>query len=260
MKAELGAEDTVPFHINIAGESIVDDDTLSVPVLLQKMKACTERMTSSCPSPYDFKQAFVNAGKSFAVTISSKLSGSFSSALIGAQMAREEGAETHVFDSQSAVCGEVLIAYKIRELLNNGEPRGTVIETITRFIDDMKTLFVLDDVSNLVKNGRMSKIAGALVSMLGIKPLLGAKDGEIELCGKVWRDQSVADRLLDAIAECGRVIDGDDLVIAHCNNPTLAEELLEKAKRRFRFGKTRIIETRGLSSFYACDKGVVLSF
>lgn len=260
MKIELHAQDTIPFYIHIAGETFTDDNNLKIPVLLQKMKACTSKMTTGCPSPQSFKDAFVKAGKSFAVTISSKLSGSFNSAQVGKQMAEEEGAQTYVFDSKSASSGEVLIAYKVRELIEKEKPFDIIVEEINQFIQKMRTFFVLDDISNLVKNGRMSKITGTIVNVLGIKPILGDRDGEIELFGKVRGAKHVTDKLVETIADCGRHIDGDDLVITHCNNLPLANELMEKAKSLLNFGKIHIIEMRGLSSFYACDKGICISF
>jgi DegV family protein with EDD domain len=262
LKKELYASDTIPFFINIDGETFVDDNNLNIHTLLAKMKACKTKMTTACPSPETFKDAFIKAGKSFAITISSKLSGSFSSAQIGGMMAKEEKEDTEVYviDSKSAVCGEVLVASKIRQMLDAGELAHVVKEKVEEFIENMHTFFVLNDISNLVKSGRMSKLAGKITSILGIKPLLGAKDGEIELFGKVKWKENIADKLLDMVSSCGRIINGDELVISHCNNLSLAKELKHKAKQRFNFGKIRTVATRGLSSSYACDKGIVMAF
>jgi len=261
MRAEAGVEETIPFFMNIGGETVTDDNTLSVPVLLQKMKACTEKMTSACGSPHDWKEAFIKAGKAVAVTLSQKLSGSYASACAGLKMAKEEaGCEGYVFDSMSAVSGETLLVYKIREFIDKGLPMAELIEKTEAFIKSMRTFFVLDDISNLVKNGRMSKITGTIVNVLGIKPIMGDRDGEIELFGKVRGANKIADKMVEMIAESGRVINGDDFVVTHCNNLPLAQEIVEKAKARFNFGKIRIVEARGLAAFYACDKGIVMSF
>jgi len=259
---ELNAERAVPFHIEVGGEYMVDDDNLSVPDLLKKMKKCTSKMSSACPSPEYWKDVFMKAGGGFAITISGKLSGMYQSAKIGLEAVRNEvsGFIGHIFDSKSAACGEVLVAYKIRQFEKKGLPFDSVVKEVENFISNMKTFFVLDDVSNLVKNGRMSKITGALVSVLGIKPVLGAKNGEIELYGKVRGSSNIAGKLVDTIAECGRKIDGDELVITHCNNHSLVEELTKQINDRFDFGRIMVLETKGLSSFYACDKGIILSF
>ena len=261
MKTELDVQETIPFYLHIAEETLVDDHTLSIPVLLQKMKECTVKMTTSCSDPQTWKNAFEKAKKAFAVTISRKLSGSFSSACAGLEMAVEEsGCEGYIFDSMSAASGQTLLVYKIRDFINQGLSFTEIVEKIEKFILKMRTFFVLDDVSNLVKNGRMSNITGTIVQILGIKPILGDKRGEIELFGKVRGYNNIADKMVSMITASGRVIDGDDFIVSHCNNLSLAQEILNKAKEQFNFGKMRIIEMRGLSSFYACDKGVCMSF
>ena len=261
MKAEFETEEMIPFYMHIAGETFVDDHTLSIPVLLQKMKDCTEKMASSCADPETWKSAFEKAKKAFAVTLSHKLSGSYSSACAGLDMAKEDsGCEGYVFDSQSAVSGETLLTIKLREFINEGFSMTEIIEKAEAFISKMRTFFVLDDVSNLVKNGRMSNMKGAIVQILGIKLILGEKDGAIELFDKVRGYKYIADKMVSMIAKSGRIIDGDDFVISHCNNLSLATEIMEKARAQFNFGKIRIVEMKGLSSFYACDRGLCMSF
>lgn len=261
MKDELGVLDTIPFYLHISGETITDDHTLSVPVLLQKMKDCTERMSTSCGSPEDWKAAFIKAKKAFGITLAKGLSGAYSAACAGLDMAKEESdCDGYVFDSQSAVSGETLLAIKLRGYINEGLPMEEIIKKTEEFILKMRTFFVLDDISNLVKSGRLSHIKGAIVQILGIKPILGDKDGKIELFSKVRGSKNIADKMVSMITESGRVIDGDDFVISHCNNLPLAQEIVDKAKTRFNFGKMRIVDMNGISSFYASNKGICMSF
>ena len=262
LEKELNAERAVPFNLEIGNDSFVDDETLSMPVLMEKMKACTGKMGSSCPSPAQWMTAFVNAGGGFAVTISSKLSGMYQSAKIGLEMAKSEvkGLVGHVFDSKSASCGEVLVALKIRQYMENGLNFDAVVKKVEQFIEGMKTFVLLEDISNLVKNGRMSKVKGKIISVLGIKPVLCSKDGEIDLFGKFRGSSNVAGKLFECIAMSKRETKGEDLIISHCNNRSLAEALRDMAKEIFDFSRILILETKGLSSFYACDKGVILSF
>jgi len=262
LEAELGAKRAVPFFLDIGEETLVDDDSLSMPELLAKMKACVGKMGSACPSPAAWMESFIKAGGGFAVTISGKLSGMHQTAKLGLEMAKNEvaGLVGHVFDSKSAACGEVLVVMKIRQFIESGLAFAAIVHKVERFIEEMRTFVLLEDVSNLVKNGRMSKIKGTLVNVLGIRPVLCSKDGEIDIFGKLRGSSNVAGKLLDCIAQCKRRIEGNELIISHCNNLPLAEELRDKARERFGFGRIVILETKGLSSLYACDKGIILSF
>ena len=96
-------------------------------------------------------------------------------------MAREEGAEVHVFDSKSGSAGEVLLALKISDMIRSGFKKPAIIASIESFIRQMKTYFVLDSLDNLIKNGRIGKITGKIISALNIRPVMGADDGSIEL-------------------------------------------------------------------------------
>jgi len=262
LEIELNAERAVPFHVDIGDETFIDDETLSLPDLLSKMKACTTKMGSACPSPEQWKDAFIKAGGGFAVTISSRLSAMYQTAKIGLEMAKKEvsGLVGHVFDSKSAACGEVLVAMKIRRVIESGLKFDAVVKAVEGFVEEMKTLILLEDVSNLVKNGRMSKIKGKLVSVMGIKPVLCANDGEIDLFGKFRGSSNVAGKLLDYIPRFNRKTEGEDCVISHCNNPSLAEALRKEARERFGFGRILVLETKGLTTLYTSDKGVVISF
>ncbi|MCL2816932.1 MAG: DegV family protein [Clostridiales bacterium] len=262
LEAELNAERAVPFYVDVGNKTFIDDENLSMPDLMSSMKACTGKMGSACPSPGLWTDAFIKAGGGFAVTISSRLSGMYQAAVLGLEMAREKvpGLIGHVFDSKSAACGEALVALKIRQFVKSGLPLNGIIKNVENFIEEMKTFIFLEDISNLVKNGRMSRIKGTLINMLGIRPVLHDKDGEIELYGKLRGPSNVVDRLLDCISKYNRRIKGNELVISHCNNPALADELREKACKRFDFGRIIILETGGLTSLYASDKGIVFSF
>jgi len=88
----------------------------------------------------------------FIVTLSSKLSGSHNNAILGNREAEENGfAPAHIFDSKTAAAGETLIAIKLHELIESDMPRNRIIETLQRFIDEMKTYLVLENYTNLQK-------------------------------------------------------------------------------------------------------------
>lgn len=261
LRERLGGAVSVPLIMTLGEKSFVDDDALDLPNFMAEMKACTERIGSASPSPSLYKDAFVEAKTSFAVTLSSNLSGSYSSAMIGKTLAEEEGAEVHVFDSKSATAGEVLIALKIREMINNQFQKVKIIASIDNFIRDMKTYFVLDNVDNLRKNGRLNKITATIVSVLNIRPIMGADgDGHIAMFAFGRGEKQILQRLADFIEESGKTTEGESMVITHCNNPGLAEKLMNLIKNRYNFSEILIVPTRGLSSMYANNKGIVMAF
>ncbi|MDL2205623.1 DegV family protein [Eubacteriales bacterium OttesenSCG-928-N13] len=261
LKARLGAT-SIPLTMRLGQQEFVDDDTLQIDHFMQAMKACAEKVGSASPAPLTYQQAMIKAGCSFVVTLSSKLSGSFASAMLGKTMALKEGAsDTHVFDSKSASAGETLIAIKLHELIANGLGKDQIIESVSQFIDNMKTYFVLESYDNLYKNGRLGKVAIKIINLLGIKLIMGDDgNGSIAAYAKVRSEKQMLAKLLAFIEESGKKITGERIVISHCDNPGLAQRLADAIDQRFDFSEIQIVPTGGLSSLYADDKGVVMAF
>jgi DegV family protein with EDD domain len=257
----LGAV-TVPLTMRLGSKEFVDDHTLDLPGFMREMAASKEKAGSASPPPVSFKEAIESAGRSFVVTLSSKLSGSYSSAELGKAHAEETAkVDTHVFDSKSASAGETLIALKIRELLSNGLSKEQIIGAVNSFIDNMKTYFVLEKHDNLLKNGRLNRITERIITVLNIKLVMGSDgNGSIALYAKPRGTKQMLEKLISLIKSSEKPTSGESLVISHCNNVNLAEQLSSAVKKHFDFKEVLIVPTRGISSMYADDKGIVMAF
>ncbi|MDL2300350.1 DegV family protein [Clostridiaceae bacterium OttesenSCG-928-D20] len=260
LEEKLGAA-TVSLSIHLGEDEYRDDRSLEIKSFMAKMKECTSKIGTSAPSPGEYRDAFVNAKHAFCLPITSKLSASYSSAKAGQALAHEEGVDDiHVFDTESATAGQVLLAVKIRELLDNGFSKSDIISKIDAFIKEMKTYFVLENHDNLIKNGRMSKITSKLLGALDIKLIMKAKDGAIASAAKTRGEKKMLERIIELIRESGRKPEENQLVITHCNNDRLADILKELIKTNFNFKEIIVLHTRGIATVYADDQGIVMAF
>jgi len=261
MKKEMGVV-SIPLTMTLGNKDFCDDEHLDLNGFLSEMKTFTGKPHSSAPSPFLYQEAIETAGDSFIVTLSNKLSASYSNAVLGKSTAIENSnSRAHIFDSKSAVAGETLIVIKLHELIKNGISKEKIIETTNSFIDNMKTYFVLENYDNLQKNGRLSKITGSLISFLNIKLIMGADgNGEIALFEKCRSAKHMIEQLISYIDKSGKETQDENLVISHCNNHPLAEHISALILKRFQFKKIYIVPTGGLSSMYADDKGIIMAF
>lgn len=252
----------VPFTMMLGQTEFVDDGSLDFDEFMKAMKACKEKVGSASPSPHSYQKAIQSTGGEYVITLSSKLSGSYSNAVLGNSQAQEDGGQSaHIFDSKSASAGETLIAIKLYELIKEGLSKARIIEAVHEFIDNMKTYFVLENYDNLQKNGRLSKVTGSLIQILNMKLIMGSDgDGNIVLYEKVRGIRRMIDHLMSLVEKSGKKTEGENLVISHCNNFDLAEQLCAEIKGRFRFKNIHIVPTGGLSSLYAAEKGIVIAF
>lgn len=94
--------EAVPLTLMVGGESIIDDETFDQKDFLKKVAACPECPKSACPSPERYMKAYeCEADHIYAVTLSSELSGSYNSAVLGKSLFLEDnpGKKIHVFNS-----------------------------------------------------------------------------------------------------------------------------------------------------------------
>lgn len=253
----------VPLTIHCGRQNFVDDDTLSQAELLTAMKRSETAPTMSCPSP----QAYLNEMDSgpedvYVVTLSAMLSGSHNSAQTARSMLEESGPEknVHVFNTRSASSGETLVALKIRELAETGIPFGEVVQRTEQFIGRMRTLFTLESLDNLRKNGRLGRLQAAVAAALRIKLFLHATpEGEIGLFGKALSIKQALGMMISHIASDADHA-GKTLVISHCNCQERTSWLKSQIERLCAFAQIVIVETRGIATVYADNGGIVCAY
>ena len=261
----LGQKDKilrVPFKIMLDGEEMTDKD-LDTSSLVSKMKADIGKISTACPSPSDFYSAFKKNTVNFVVTISSKVSGSYQSAMIAKNMLKEEDQvnAVHVIDSKSASAGQSLIVLKLKNLLEKSSDSEQIIQKINEYIGNLKTLFLPASLDNLVKNGRISGFKAMIGKALRVVPILGSNEnGEIVLKGRAMGEKQAVERLLAIIALSAVDIKNSMLAITYVDDREKAERIKETIQNRLRFKEIHIFRAGGLSSVYVDRGGLVFAF
>ena len=198
----------------------------------------------------------------FAVTISSRLSASYSTACMAADMARAENPEAkiHVVDSKATSGSMALLIYKLGELIRQQLPFEEIVTRIEEYRKSLTLFFLIGTLDTLVSAGRMNRAVGMMASMLNIHPLCGEDgEGNIKIYQKVRGMTQALNRLVEMIGERGETAD-KHLIISHCNNPEDAEMICKACRRKYSFEKITTLAMRGLTSFYAGDRGLIVSF
>ncbi len=239
-----------------------DDETFDQKEFLKIVAESPVCAKSACPSPERYMQAYeTEAERVYVITLSSQLSGSYNSAVLGKNLYHEKHGEKNIYivDSKSASCGETQIAFKLVELEEAGLSFEEITEKIEEFVKSMNTYFVLDNLDTLRKNGRLTGVKAFVASTLNIKPVMGADDGNI-----VQRGQSVG--IKKALAKMADLVvkeivepEKKNLMITHCNAPDRAKIMQELIEAKVKFKQILIMDTAGLSSLYANDGGVIVT-
>ena len=254
---------SVPLTIRVGDRHFVDDAGLDRAELLWRMKECESAPQTACPSPAQYLDAFdCGADDLYVITLSALLSGSHNSAQQARQLWLEEhpDAHIHIFNSCSASAGEVLLALKVRELAAAGLPFHEVVSQATAFCGGMHTLFVLESLENLRKNGRLTGLQSVVTAALRIKLLMGSTpQGEICKKGQAMSMKQALGKMVELMAKDPDHV-GKLLVLSHCNCLERAFQLREMAQKSCRFSEVFICETGGISTVYANDGGIVAAY
>ena len=252
----------VPLTIRAGGSTFVDDSGLDQGDLLWAMRQSQEAPATACPPPQAYLDAYQGADDVYVATLSALLSGSHNSAEQARLILEEERPEAnvHVFNSCSASSGEVLVALKIRELASTGLPFKKVVREVEQFIYQMQTLFVLESLENLRKNGRLTKLQAVVTSALRIKLLCGATpEGEICKLGQALTVKQALTKMVDRMA-ADPAHQGRTLAICHCNCLERAFQVRDMVEAKCRFAAVHILEAGGITTVYADDGGIVAAY
>ena len=255
---------SVPLILQINGEDIVDDETFDQLSFIKKVAESAEGPKSACPAPGVYLEAMEGEEEHvYAVTLSANLSGSYNSAIVAKEMfeAENEGSnkKIYVFNSRSASIGETLIGLKIAECEEAGMDFDAIVDTVEKYIDSQNTVFVLENLETLRKTGRISKQKEMIASILNIKPVMGATPvGTIEQWTQARGMASALVKMAESILKVTPDPENRIVAISHCNCPNRAEELKKRLLERATFKDIIILDTRGVSTMYANDGGVIM--
>lgn len=262
---DTGKVSFVPLTLEVGEISVIDDMTFDQAAFLKLVRESSDVAHSACPSPSAFKEAYEGEEERvYCITLSQHLSGSYNSACVGKDMYYEEFEESSkkiaVFSSDSACCGESIVAKKILDLEAQGLSFEEICEKVSDYIYHMTTMFVIEDLGPLKKNGRLTGLAAVLATALNIKPIMGADHGVIIKLDQARGINKALKKMIEKAAEVVEDPENKVLGISHCNCRERAEFVREEILKKIPFKAVYLADTAGVGTLYAGDGGIVISF
>ena len=254
----------VPLRIQVGEREFMDNDALSVPEMLAAMSQVSSAASSACPSPGDFARAFEGGDCTICFTISANLSGTYNAAVMARDMVLEEYPEKKIciIDSKATAGAMILMIRKTKELIE-ANPQidfETLCGLLRIYQASLRTCFTLECFDNLIKNGRMRPLVGTLLHSLGIHvTAVATPQGTIQVVGKA-RGEMKTYKAMAGIMRESKDCTGAEVVISHCENATGAQKLKEQILAELPVKSVDIVSCRGLTSFYAMEKGLIIGY
>lgn len=194
----------VPLTIHFGEEQYIDGVTITHKAFYEKLIECDTLPTTSQATPFHFTEYFekaVAAGEDVvAITVSSKLSGTFQSAMIAAE---DFPGRVHVVDSRSVAIGSGILAQYALTLVDQGMDAASIAEQLMAERDNIHLIALLDTLEYLKKGGRISKTVAFAGNLLSIKPVVCLDGGEVKILGKARGSRQGNNLLIQEIQSGG---------------------------------------------------------
>jgi DegV family protein with EDD domain len=261
MKEEENVE-MIPFYIDLDGKEWIDNKDIDMHEFITAMGKA-EHFSTACGSPHEFYTAMEAPGDILGITISSKLSGSYNSAMLGKQIYEENNPgkkNIHIFDSLSASPGLTLIYLKIRQLREKGKTFDEIRSEVETFISEMKTLFISMSLENLRKAGRLSNIKAFFAKKLHVVPVMGARNGYIEVFATARGAEKAYKKMVDMMSEMRKNFSDRVVAISHADNEKQAMTLKKIIEEKLHVKEIYVVPMGALNTLYADNKGIIVSF
>lgn len=220
----------VPVQVIVSGQAFREGVDISTAEVARALRDWLPVSTSR-PSPVDFVNAYEQAAASgvdhiISAHLSAELSGTYQTALLAA---KDSPVPVTVIDSRTLAMGLGFACLTGAELAEAGAEAEEVAAAVTSRARRSNTYFYVDSLEYLKRGGRIGKASAAIGAALRVKPILGVRDGRVELLEKARTPSKALARLLEISVAAAKADDGDvDVAVQHIDAPERADEIAEQ--------------------------------
>ena len=218
----------VPLTVNFGNKAYIDGVELSNEDFYDKLVHAQELPTTSQVNPADFETVFkeyVDDGDEIVgLFISSKLSGTYQSAVIARESVSAE--RIYLVDTLTVSFGLSLMVEIAVKLRDQGYEAKHIADTLRNLSKKNRLIASLDTLKYLKMGGRLSATSAFVGSILGISPIITLTDGEVTVLGKARGQKGAIRFLLEYMQEHGRN-EAYPVSFGHSNSYEALEKCME---------------------------------
>ncbi len=217
----------VPCLVHFGQETFREGVDLSRTEFYRRLEMGPGLPTTSAPGPGVFGDAYrqlaAETDQILSIHLSSKLSGVYNAARLGAE--RIEGIEVAVVDSDTVSMGlgwlAVMAARAVRSELSLKE----IVRLVEAARPRARVFALVDTLEYLRRGGRVGRLVAALSALLDVKPMVSVEKGDVVPLGRVRSRRKAVTQLASLVEELSPLA---ELAVLHSNAPQAAEAFADQ--------------------------------
>ena len=247
--------------LNVAfGDDIYTDGEIEKDEFYKMMANSPVLPKTSCPSPERFMRSY--EGKEdeiLVITLASKLSGTYSTAVLAKNMFEEEypNKKVTVIDTETGSIGQGLLIVKAAQLAEEGKSLDEIVNIIEYIKKDVVFYGSLETLENAIKGGRINPLAGKIIGALNFKAIVQIKDGVVKPIDKARGESNSIKKVANYITSSIEDTKDKILCLMHANCPEKAHKLLSIIEKTHKFDEVYISEVGPVMGTYTSEGAVL---
>lgn len=232
----------VPLSVTFEDITYEEEIDITTEEFYRKIREAKELPTTSQPSIGYVTEKLEELSKEYdaviSVHLSSGISGTYQTVISAGSMV--DGIDVYAYDSEMSCMVQGFYALEAAEMAAQGKSPQEVIARLDEMKESMRAYFMVDDLTNLQRGGRLSGAQALVGSLLQVKPILHFSDRLIVPFEKIRTRKKAISRImgmLEADAEKGKEL---NVVFIHANNEASAEELRDSFQKKYPAMQTSI--------------------
>jgi DegV family protein with EDD domain len=227
----------IPINIQFGDKTYLQNVDLDTEGFYKLVDDTKKIPKTSQPSPHQFvefyKKIAVKGDIILSIHVTSKLSGTYSSAVAAAEEVKEMF-RVLPFDSAGGSLGLGLMCREARKLDRAGKSVEQIVKYLENVRDRVRVVLTLDTLEYARMSGRVGTFSAALASVLNVKPIAVLRDGLVNMEEKVRTRKAALNRVIEiGVEEFGRL--PLYMGVVHARDHAAGKAMLEKAKKHFNF-------------------------
>lgn len=231
--------DIIPLKVIIDGKEYKDRIDLQPQQFYDLLASSEVLPTTSQPSPQEFLNLYEEAKKAgdsvIVMTLSSTISGTYQSANIAKDLAEYD--DIYVIDSLATTQMLRLLVLKAVRLRDSGADVKDIVSILEDYKHKIRIVAFVDTLEYLYKGGRLSKTAATAGTLLKFKPIIGLREGNLEMFAKARGTQKATSKIIDLIHEDGEIDFDEPICIGYTGHDDGLDKFEQTLRDEFGFGE-----------------------